>query len=82
MTRFRASRAGANPVVFTGDSLTVSGFAWPGNTERLLRNTAYAVVENKGSGHVVLFADSPLYRLFWRTTYRLFQNAMLFGPGR
>ena len=79
---FRASRAGANPVAFTGDSLLVSGFAWPGNTERLLKGTAWAVVENQGSGHVVLFADSPLYRLFWRSTYRLLENAMLMGTGR
>ncbi|MEK6769314.1 MAG: hypothetical protein AABY85_10055, partial [Gemmatimonadota bacterium] len=74
---FRPSRAGSNPVVFTGDSLLVSGFVWPNNTERLLRNTAWAAVENVGSGHVVLFADSPVYRLFWRSTYRLLENAIL-----
>ena len=79
---FRPSRAGANPVVFVGDSLRVSGFAWPGNTERLLRNTAWAVVESHGSGNVVLFADSPVYRLFWRATYKLLQNAILMGPSR
>ena len=79
---FRPSRAGANPVAFTGDSLTLSGFAWPGNTERLLKNTAWAVVERQGSGNVVLFADSPVYRLFWRATYRLLENAILMGTGR
>jgi hypothetical protein len=79
---FRPSRAGANPVAFTGDSLLVAGFAWPGNTERLLRGAAWAVVENVGSGHVVLFADSPLYRLLWRSTYRLVTNAILMGTGR
>jgi hypothetical protein len=79
---FRPSRAGANPVVFTGDSLLTSGFAWPGNTERLLRNTAWAAVERHGQGHVVLFADSPVFRLMWRSTYRLLMNAMLLGTGR
>jgi hypothetical protein len=79
---FRPSRAGANPVAFTGDSLLVSGFEWPNNTERLLRNTAWASVERHGSGSVVLFADSPVYRLFWRSTYRLLENAMLMGTGR
>ncbi|MBI1723304.1 MAG: hypothetical protein HYR48_05290 [Gemmatimonadetes bacterium] len=79
---FRPSRAGANPVAFAGDSLLISGFVWPNNTERLLRNTAWAAVENVGRGHVVLFADSPVYRLFWRSTYRLLENAMLFGTGR
>jgi len=47
---WRPSKGGANPVVFTGDSLTLSGFTWPGNTERLLKGTAWAVVENQGSG--------------------------------
>jgi len=79
---FRASRGGANPVAFTGDSLLISGFAWPGNTERLLRGTAWAVVESHGRGSVVLFADSPVYRLFWRSTYRLLENAILMGSGR
>ena len=79
---FRPSRAGANPVAFVGDSLRISGFAWPGNTERLLKNTAWAVVETQGSGNVVLFADSPVYRLFWRATYRLLQNAILLGAAR
>jgi hypothetical protein len=79
---FRPSREGANPVVFTGDSLLLSGFAWPGNTERLLRNTAWVSVESQGRGHVVLFADSPVYRLFWRSTYRLLMNAMVMGTAR
>ena len=79
---FKPSRAGSNPVVFTGDSLHTSGFVWPGNTERLLRGTAWAVVEPKGRGSVVLFSNSPVYRLFWRSTYRLLTNAVLFGPGR
>ena len=79
---FTPSRAGANPVVFTGDSLVMAGFTWPDNTERLLRGSAWAVVENKGSGHVVLLADSPVYRLLFRSTYKLLQNAILIGPGR
>ncbi len=79
---FRPSRAGANPISFVADSLVVSGFTWPDNTERLLRGTSWAAVEHRGSGHVVLFADSPVYRLFWRSTYRLLTNAMLFGTGR
>ena len=79
---FRPSREGSNPVVFLGDSLHLSGFVWPGNTERLLRGTAWAVVEPKGSGSVVLFANSPVYRLLWRGTYRFLTNAILLGPGR
>jgi hypothetical protein len=81
-TFWKPSRAGASPVVFTGDSLTLSGFTWPDNTERLLKGTAWAVVENQGSGHVVLFLGDPLFRAFWRGPARLVTNAILMGPGR
>ena len=79
---WRPSKGGANPVVFTGDSLTLSGFTWPGNTERLLKGTAWAVVENQGSGRVVLFLSDPLFRAFWRGPARLVTNAILIGPNR
>ncbi len=85
-TFWKLSRAGANPVVFTGgaggDSLTLSGFTWPDNTERLLKGTAWAVVENQGDGHVVLFLGDPLFRAFWRGPARLVTNAILMGTGR
>jgi len=80
-TLLTPSRTGDNPVAFVGDSLRLSGFTWP-NTERLLRGTVWAAVENQGSGHVVLLADDPLFRAFWRGTARLVTNAMLFGTGR
>ncbi len=79
---WRPSKGGANPVVFTGDSLALSGFTWPGNTERLLKGTAWAVVENQGSGRVVLFLSDPLFRAFWRGPARLVTNAILVGPNR
>ncbi|HET7039082.1 MAG TPA: M14 family zinc carboxypeptidase [Gemmatimonadales bacterium] len=80
-TLFTPSRTGANPVAFVGDSLRLSGFTWP-NTERLLKGTVWAAVEDQGSGHVVLLADDPLFRAFWRGTARLVTNAILFGTGR
>ncbi len=76
------SKRGDNPVVAVGDSTLLSGFTWPGNTERLLDGSAWAVVENVGRGTVVLFAENPLYRAFWRGTAGLFTNAILNGPGR
>jgi hypothetical protein len=79
---WKLSKGGANPVVFRGDSLTLSGFTWPDNTERLLKSTAWAVVENHGSGRVVLFLGDPLFRAYWRGTARLVSNAILFGPNR
>lgn len=81
-TFWKLSKGGANPLVFTGDSLTLSGFTWPDNTERLLKGTAWAVVENQGTGRVVLFLGDPLFRAFWRGTARLVSNAILMGPNR
>jgi hypothetical protein len=78
---FRPSKEGTNAVVFTterGQPLRVAGFVWPGNTERLLRNTAYVIDEPTGRGHVVLFAEDPNYRGIWRATTRLFFNSFLF----
>jgi hypothetical protein len=81
-TMLAPSKRGDNPVVFVGDSLLLAGFAWPDNTERLLNETVWATAESLGRGQVVLFADDPLYRGFWRGPARLLTNAMLFGPGR
>jgi hypothetical protein len=76
------SKRGDNPVTFVGKDLVLAGFTWPNNTERLLAGSVWAVVENVGAGKVVLFADNPLFRAFWRGTGTLFTNALLFGPGR
>ena len=83
-TFWKPSKGGANPVTFTGsvDSLVLSGFVWPDNTARLLKGTAWAVVENQGSGRVVLFLSDPLFRAFWRGPARLLTNAILIGPNR
>jgi len=80
---WKPSKGGANPVAFTAPSgLTLSGYTWPDNTERLLKNTAWAVVENRGEGRVVLFLGNPLFRGFWGGTARLVTNAILIGPKR
>lgn len=78
----KPSEEGDNPVTILGDSAVISGFTWPGNTERLLDRTVWAAVENVGRGRVILFAEDPLFRAFWRGTAGLFQNALLMGPGR
>ncbi|MFW6191852.1 MAG: M14 family zinc carboxypeptidase [Gemmatimonadota bacterium] len=75
------SRSGSNPVVFPDEGpLHLAGFVWPGNTERLLGGTAHSVVESVGGGQVILFGVDPNFRLVWRSTARLFGNAVLLGP--
>ena len=81
-TLLKPSEKGANPVAFTGTDLLLSGWSWPENTEKHLRNSVYAAVESAGSGQVVLFAGNPVYRGFWRSTARLLTNAVLMAPQR
>ncbi|GJG87872.1 deacylase/carboxypeptidase superfamily protein [Gemmatimonadetes bacterium T265] len=80
-TFLRLSREGTNVAVFprTGP-VTRAGFTWPGNTERLLRNTALVVEEPLGRGHVVLFQNDPTFRGWVRSMDRLVLNAVLLGP--
>ena len=78
----RPSRDGANVAVFPSTGPFVrAGFTWPGNTERLLRGTAFLIDEPLGSGHVVLFANEPMFRGWWRALDRLVLNALVLGAG-
>jgi hypothetical protein len=80
-TFFKLSREGANVGVFpTTGLLHRAGMAWPNNTERLLRGTAYLIEEPVGEGHIVLFANEPMFRGWWRALDRLVLNAILLGP--
>ena len=73
---------GTNVITFGKDNLRLSGFTWPGNTEKLLANSAYVVDEPVGSGHAILFLSDPTFRALWPGLNRLLINGILFGPGR
>ncbi len=79
---FRPSKEGTNALVFESEPkqpLTVSGFVWEGNTEKLLKGTAYLIDEPTGGGHVILFAEEPFFRGIFRSTTRPFFNSILFN---
>jgi hypothetical protein len=79
---FRYSKEGTNALVYEAKPkkpLTISGFVWEGNTEKLLRGTAALIDEPNGAGHVILFADEPFFRGIFRSVTRPFFNAMLFN---
>lgn len=81
-TFLKPSREGSNVAVFpTTGLLTRGGFTWPDNTERLLRGTALVIDEPVGAGHVVAFANEPMFRGWWRAMDRLVLNAIVLGPG-
>jgi hypothetical protein len=77
----KLSKDGSNVAVFplTGP-LKRAGFTFPDNTERLLKGTALLVEEKVGRGHLVLFANDPLFRGWWRALDRVVMNAILLGP--
>jgi hypothetical protein len=79
---FRYSKEGTNALLFEANPkrpLTISGFVWEGNTERLLKGTAYLIDEPTGGGHVILFADEPFFRGIFRSTTRQFFNSIIFN---
>lgn len=66
-------------LVAVGENPVLAGFAWPEAEERLA-GALLVGMEPRGSGALVLFAQDPAYRLFWRATAPIFLNAILFGP--
>jgi zinc carboxypeptidase len=66
-------------LVAVDDSPVVAGFAWP-EAEQRLSGALLVGTELRGRGSVVLFAQDPAYRLFWRATTPIFLNALLYGP--
>ncbi len=79
---FRYSKEGTNALVFDanpGKPLTISGFVWEGNTEKLLRGTSYLIDEPIGGGHLIMFADEPFFRGIFRSVTRPFLNSILFN---
>ncbi|HKS05524.1 MAG TPA: M14 family zinc carboxypeptidase [Gemmatimonadaceae bacterium] len=79
-TFFRPSKAGSNVAVFApAGKLHRAGFIWPNNTERLLRGTSLVIEEPLGRGHVVLFANNPMFRAWWRSMDKMVLNAILLG---
>jgi hypothetical protein len=81
---------GSSPLLPTGepakDVLTVAegepvlaGFTWPESRPRL-EGALLVATEPVERGRVVLFAEEPAFRGFWRGTFPLLLNAALFGP--
>lgn len=79
---FRYSKDGTNALVFDANPkkpLTISGFVWEGNTERLLKGTAYLIDEPRGRGHTIMFADDIFFRGIFRSNTRQFLNSIIFN---
>jgi hypothetical protein len=60
--------------------LRMSGLLWPEAAHRLA-NAAGVTREPLGRGQIILFASPPTFRASARGAMRLFQNAVVYGPG-
>jgi hypothetical protein len=60
------------------DDPVIAGVVWPEAADRLAGSLLVGM-EPRGRGVVVLFAQEPDFRLFWRGTAPLFLNAVFYG---
>jgi hypothetical protein len=66
-------------LVAASQDMVLAGLAWPEARQRLAGSLLVGV-DPHGSGSVVLFAQEPDFRLFWRATAPLLLNAVMYGP--
>ncbi len=68
----------STPVRYAAEPL-IAGFI---GDERLaaFAGTPAVIAEKRGQGVVIRFANTPLFRGFWRGTEKLYVNALFFGP--
>jgi hypothetical protein len=64
---------------FPEDVEKVSGVISDKSLEQLAQGTAIAL-KGLGRGRVILFADDPVFRHFWYSTYQPYVNALMIGP--
>jgi hypothetical protein len=69
-----------SPVYFPPELQKLSGVISQENLDRLSRSS-WLIQAGLGSGSVILFADDPLFRMFWYTGFQPYTNAILFGAG-
>ncbi|HSK78356.1 MAG TPA: M14 metallopeptidase family protein [Thermoanaerobaculia bacterium] len=66
-------------LVAVDESPVLAGFAWPEAADRL-SGSLLVGMEERGQGSVVLFAQDPAFRLFWRGTTPILLNTLIYGP--
>ncbi len=72
------TRNGVNVVSFPPES-HIGGHKWE-YTERVLDGKSYLVDIPTGDGHLLLFAEDPTFRAYWRGLDKLFINGVILGP--
>jgi hypothetical protein len=64
---------------FPLDVSEVSGVISQGMLDQVA-GSSWLTTSRRGEGRVILFADDPLFRLFWRSAFAAFTNSLLYGP--
>jgi len=72
------TKKGVNVVTFPASS-HMMGHVWE-DTEEILSDKVYLADVPVGRGHVILFANDPTFRGFWRGLDRLVLSTILFTP--
>jgi len=72
------TKTGVNVVVFPPDS-HLGGHKWE-YSEEILEGKSYLADIPVGEGHILLFADDPTFRAYWRGLDRLLANGIVLGP--
>jgi hypothetical protein len=67
-------------VFFPKEPERASGVISEENLGRLAQSTWMAEM-SLGRGSLILFAEDPLFRMFWYSGFQLYTNAILLGPG-
>lgn len=78
---YTVRKEGGSVVSFSDDdrSRLLTGWEWPDETEKAIRNTVWLQDAPVGRGHAVLFTTDPTDRMLWPGLNRLVLNAVLFG---
>jgi hypothetical protein len=65
---------------FPLDVSEVSGVISPHKLDQAA-GSSWLATQEVGAGRIILFADDPLFRLFWYSGFTPFANALLYGKG-
>jgi len=74
-----AENAFATPLRYASDHPALSGYT-PRGFEEKLKGSAAALTYGLGNGTVLCFPDNLLFRGYWWGGFRVFANALFFGP--
>lgn len=68
----------STPLIYKYVDPLLSGYSSSSNLS-LISGSAAVLVQSEGSGRVIVIADNPVFRGYWRGTQRLLENGVFFG---